>query len=135
MTTDHDPRELRAIAERVEMECDTIIRHGLDAMPAEDQAETIHRVNDLQIVTRYILATVREDDGEEQPPTIRGRSDRLVLEVQVGKSGKRIRLTGDAMPDATVTFNIAGRYTRGQFRDLCRGLGITPEAATPETPG
>ena len=77
----------------------------------------------------YILATVREDDGEEQPPTIIGRSDRIVIEVQPGKQGKRIRMTGDSIPDATITFNVIGPYTRRQFRALCEGLGINTEEA------
>ena len=119
MTTDN-PRELRAIAQRVEMECDTIIRHGLDAMPAEDQADTIALINDRLTLADYVLATVRDDDGEEQPDTAVEFGNVDVLTIKVDWSGVWLWI-GD---DEDVVEMCARRPTRGQFRALCRGLGI-----------
>lgn len=118
MTTDN-PRELRAIAQRIEMECDTIIRHGLDAMPAEDQANTIALINDRLALAEYALATVRDDDGEEQPDTWVGINDGKGT-VTVTRHGVFLR-TADTWGHIPMLHT---RPTRGQFRALCRGLGI-----------
>jgi len=101
MTTDHDPRELRAYAQRIANGYDSIGVH----CPLAD----------------YILATVREDDGEEQPDvTVEfGNIDALTLKVDW--SGVWLWI-GD---DDDVVEMCARRPTRGQFRDLCRGLGIS----------
>jgi len=110
MTSDHDPRELRATAMK-------IYRNLNDSQAACTLAD-------------YILATVRDDDGEEQPDTWVGVLDGEGI-VSVSEHGVWLR-TRDSF--GTVPL-LRKRPTRGQFRDLCRGLGITPAAATPETPG
>ena len=120
MTKTDNPRELRAIAQRIEMECDTIIRHGLGAMPAEDQADTIALINDRLALADHILATVRDDDGEEQPTvTVSG----------IGTvSGGGIMVRACKKPSCTwVSIDSGGdcvALSFRTFRDLCRGLGI-----------
>ena len=120
MTTDN-PRELRAIAQRIEMECDTIIRHGLDAMPAEDQADTIALINDRLALAGHILATVRDDDGEEQPDGFTSVTPWAGLTVS--EHGVSMEVVSRTMPMVSL-FLVNKRPTRGQFRALCRGLGI-----------
>ena len=117
MTTDN-PRELRAIAQRIEMECDTIIRHGLDAMPAEDQAGTIALINDRLALADHILATVRDDDGEEQPDVTYELADGT--DIEVSEAG----VWAKSFTQFDVIHLLDKRPTRGQFRALCRGLGI-----------
>jgi hypothetical protein len=102
MTTD-SPRELRIAAQRC-LECDEPLRRRIDAL------------------AEYILATVRDDDGEDQPNIVvrfatwclMSVSDvGLVMRVEHGRDDEysQIRIQPK-------------RPTRGQFRALCRGLGI-----------
>ena len=109
MGTDHDPRELREAAERC--------RDSM-AIPRDT----------VDMVADYILATVREDDGEEQPDTTIPVCNNTAIMSDIAGVFVRDR-------QGTYSMIRKGRPTRGQFRDLCRGLGITPAAATPETPG
>ena len=101
MTTDHDPRELRAIAQRV----------------ADGYAATTCCTE----LGDYILATVRDDDGEEQPDTT----------VTVPAGGYVVVTGGGTYRvehPQTMLLIPYPRPTRGQFRALCRGLGIVPDA-------
>lgn len=106
-----DPKELRAAA--------------------LDHREWCHESHhDVPPWVDYILATVRDDDGEEQPDAWVGIGDGEGI-VTVTRHGVFLR-TADSLGQIRV---LDIRPTRGQFRALCRGLGITPAAATPETPG
>ena len=101
MTTDHDPRELREAAERC--------RDSM-AIPRDT----------VDMVADYILATVRDDDGEEQPDVMILFGDRHSVRVQ--RKPAAIWVAIDTGGDC-VQLSFAS-FTRGQFRDLCRGLGI-----------
>jgi hypothetical protein len=100
MTTDN-PRELRISAQRC-LECDEPLRRRIDAL------------------AEYVLATVRDDDGEEQPDTAVEFGNVDDLTIKVDWSGVWLWI-GD---DEDVVEMCARRPTRRQFRDLCRGLGI-----------
>lgn len=67
----------------------------------------------------YILATVREDDGEEQPHL--SMAVCFNATIIVDSIGVYVR---DGHGRSSMIRN--GRPTRGQFRELCRGLGIDP---------
>jgi hypothetical protein len=99
MTTDN-PRELRISAQRC-LECDEPLRRRIDAL------------------ADYILATVRDDDGEEQPTEtvviLDGKGD-----IAVTQHGVWVR-TIDSYGWVPLMRSIP---TRGQFRALCRGLGV-----------
>ena len=115
MTTDHDPRELRSAAEWAK---------------ARDWGQLVLVPHNVNMLADYVLATVRDDDGEEQGD-VTITQDRWRVRVQRLKASAWVTIdaNGDGLSIPFLTF------TRGQFRDLCRGLGITPAAATPETPG
>lgn len=100
--SDHTPKQLRAAAMKV--------RRNLD-----DSAAAF-------TLADYILATVREDDEEEQPD-VTVTEGRWRLRVQRLRSSAWLTIdsNGDALSMPFLTF------TRRQFRDLCRGLGITLE--------
>ena len=100
MQTDHDPRELREAAER----CKDSMAVPMDTM---------------DLVADYILGRVREDDGEEQPDGWVGILNGEGI-VSVSEHGVWLR-TRDSW--GTIPL-LRSRPTRGQFRDLCRGLGI-----------
>ena len=99
---DHDPKELRRTARKW---CD-----GLGWV-----------ASDFNRVADYILATVREDDGEEQPD----------VAVTIPDGGYVVVNPGGTWlveyPETTRLIKSRRRPTRGQFRDLCRGLGIDTE--------
>jgi hypothetical protein len=99
-TTDHDPRELRAIAKRV----------------ADGYAATTCCTE----LGDYVLATVREDDGEEQPDTTIPVCNNTAIMSDIAGVFVRDR-------QGTYSMIRKGRPTRGQFRALCRGLGIVIE--------
>jgi len=105
MTTDN-PRELRVAAEYVLSQS----RRGWHSPESVTLAG-------------YILATVRDDDGEEQP-------DVMILfggchSVRVQRKPAAIWVGIDTGGDC-VQLSFAS-FTRGQFRALCRGLGIVIE--------
>ena len=102
MTTDHDPRELRAKAEYVLSQS----RRGWHSPESVWLADSI-------------LATVRDDDGEEQPTVTTTRNGAM---VRVCRKPSMVWVSIDTGGDCVaLSFKT---FTRGQFRDLCRGLGI-----------
>lgn len=102
MTSDYDPRDLRAIAE-------------------DHQAWCRESHHDVPPWVDYILATVRDDDGEEQPD----------VAVTIPDGGYVVVNPGGTWlveyPETARLIKSRRRPTRGQFRDLCRGLGIDTE--------
>ena len=124
MTSDHDPRELRAIALKSAQEIRERRRDIHNAMlPHAPEAEQWEAATDrTSIMARYILATVRDDDGEEQED-VRIDVSQMTC-VAVDREGVWV---GDHYGLSHLIRD--GRPTRGQFRALCRGLGIVPDAA------
>jgi len=105
MHDDHDPRALREIA--------TVAKQEVARNWASPNFESL---------ADYILATVREDDGEDQPD-VTVTHDRCRVRVQRTPWLKSaVWLTIDAK-DEELNIPLPS-FTRGQFRDLCRGLGI-----------
>ena len=96
MTTDN-PRELRADAE--------MVRDG-------SRGKSCDRLAD------HILATVRDDDGEEQPDVTYELADGT--DIEVSEAG----VWAKSFTQFDVIHLLDKRPTRGQFRALCRGLGI-----------
>lgn len=71
----------------------------------------------------YILAAVREDDGEEQEDTVVFHQHLTVRITRLNSVWVSIDCNGDAV---SLSFP---SLTRRQFRALCEGLGIDTEEA------
>jgi hypothetical protein len=129
MTTDN-PRELREAAKT--------IKRSSDAYRACDDGEhtlMACTIRTMDVVADYVLATVRDDDGEEQGDvTANGATQSHAIQVNcAGVFAVRYRPDGEV--DTVVVMKL-GRPTRGQFRDLCRGLGIeVPDVSPAPTDG
>jgi len=104
-------KELRAAAEVAVMQWDNHDRHRLVA--GDDVLLNSHGEPNEVTFARHILATVREDDNEPVTEEWRGAAT-------VGQSLNTICFISDIEDHPRVS----GCKTRGQFRSLCRGLGI-----------
>lgn len=104
MTTDHDPRELRAYAQA--------------------RAKVYDPIGHSCPLSHYVLATVREDDGEEQESETTGWYDGLSVAVVRSLNYVQVSIILAGGQSMVIPFK---SFTRGQFRALCRGLGIVIE--------
>ena len=110
-----DAKELRAAAERIKSGANAYREFGgcEGLMPVAIQT--------MDITADYILATVREDDGEEQPETVVFHKHMTVRVTRLQFVWVSIDCNGDAV---SLSFP---SLTRRQFRALCEGLGVNPE--------
>ena len=122
-------KELRKAADRVSKIADKeVLKTGLKCV-------TEHTV-DMMLVAEHILATVREDDDDLvtyawlsfiKKPYMENRKIRWNFDgytVSISSSGAKFHC--NHMPIASV-------QTRGQFRALCKGLGIELKECENET--
>ena len=114
-----DVKELRAAAECI-ARTPMFIRDCQHLWNAHGRCQwcaSLRRDVQVSAMADYILAAVREDDGEEQPDVTVDVTTSIRIVVSGGKLW--INFATWKYPIHEMT-----RPTRGQFRDLCRGLGI-----------